>query len=112
VYEELSNPAICHLKARLDVLISDGNAFVLPLVVDSGEYSIFRKFSSAPDEGHSIIGKGEAEALAHAITSGGIVASNNLKDVSVYVSKYRLKHITTGDILEEAQARRGIVLCL
>jgi len=38
----------------------------------------------------------------------GVVASNNLRDVSQYVKEYSLKHITTGDILKEA-FEKGIV---
>ncbi|GBF32097.1 hypothetical protein DCCM_0288 [Desulfocucumis palustris] len=30
------------------------------------------------------------------------MASNNLKDISSYISEFELKHITTGDILIEA----------
>jgi hypothetical protein len=30
------------------------------------------------------------------------VASNNLKDIGSYISEFKLKHITTGDILIEA----------
>ena len=47
VYNELSNPAINHLKMRLD--------------------------------------SGEAAAIALASAACGIVASNNMKDVSVYI---------------------------
>lgn len=32
----------------------------------------------------------------------GIVASNNLKDIALYIDELKLKHITTGDILIEA----------
>ena len=30
------------------------------------------------------------------------LASNNLRDISHYISKYKLDHVTTGDILVEA----------
>ena len=33
---------------------------------------------------------------------GGIVASNNLSDINGYVDEFKLRHITTGDILIEA----------
>ena len=55
-----------------------------------------------PDLGYKIIGAGEAAALAMAKECGGIIASNNLKDISGYICKYRLKHVTTADIMIEA----------
>jgi hypothetical protein len=33
---------------------------------------------------------------------GGILASNNFKDISKYVEKYNLEHVATGDILVSA----------
>ena len=39
---------------------------------------------------------------------GGTLASNNLRDISSYVEKYGLKHITTGDILIKAM-NTGII---
>ena len=33
---------------------------------------------------------------------GGILASNNMRDVRAYVEKYKIPHITAGDILCEA----------
>ncbi len=33
---------------------------------------------------------------------GGILASNNLRDVAVYVEEFHLQHTTTGAILKEA----------
>ena len=33
---------------------------------------------------------------------GGILASNNLRDIAVYVKEYNLIHKTTGAILKEA----------
>ena len=37
----------------------------------------------------------------------GVVASNNLIDISVYISEYGLQHITTGDILIKAMEKGG-----
>ncbi|MEG1877475.1 MAG: hypothetical protein RR146_07890 [Lachnospiraceae bacterium] len=47
-------------------------------------------------------------SIAMAKTIGGIVASNNLKDISSYIIEYGLKHITTGDILIEA-LEKGLI---
>jgi predicted nucleic acid-binding protein len=105
VYNELSAPEIEHLKKRLDVLVGNGDAEIQPIMTDTPEYSFYIKLTSAPDEGHIIIGKGEAAAIALAVVSGGtsgIVASNNLKDVAVYVSELGLQLITTGDIMTAA----------
>ena len=102
VYNELSNPAIAHLKARLDALINSGGAAVLPILANSPEYSHYLKLISMPDEGCAIIGKGEAAAITLAFASGGIVASNNMKDVSYYVTELGLRLITTGGILLKA----------
>jgi predicted nucleic acid-binding protein len=102
VYNELSFPRISHLKRRLDVLINGGDAVVQPILTDTPEFILYSKYINSPDKGHNIIGKGEASALALASVKSGAIASNNLKDVAVYVSELNIRHITTGDILVEA----------
>jgi predicted nucleic acid-binding protein len=102
VYNELSLPQITHLKKRVDTMIDNGDATIRPILVGSDEYDIYTKLTNIPDKGHSIIGKGEAASIALALTSDGIVASNNLKDVVAYVEELKLRHVTTGDILIEA----------
>lgn len=102
VYTELSNPRISHLKTRVDTLIAGKSARIEAIETGSAEYELYRKLVSKPDPGHVIIGKGEAAAIALAKEKGGILASNNLKDVAVYVEEYRLQHMTTGAILKEA----------
>ena len=102
VYDELSNPYTPQLKARFDMLILNGDAVIESMLSDSAEFKHYLKLTSAPDEGHIIIGKGEAAVIALASVSGGVVASNNLKDVATYVSELGLRHITTGDILIKA----------
>lgn len=105
VYNELSYPGTPQLKTRIDVLISNGSAAIEPIMTDAPEFNLYSKLTASPDQGYSIIGKGEAAAIALASVSGGIVASNNLKDVARYVSYLGLRHITTGDILVEAFKR-------
>ena len=105
VYNELSNPVITHLRMRLDSLINKGGAVIQPILADSPEYSLYMKLTNAPDDGYAIIGKGEAAAITLAYVSGGAVASNNMKDVSTYVSRFNLRHVTTGDILARAFER-------
>lgn len=48
------------------------------------------------------IGKGEAAAIALAVINNGILASNNTKDVSKAVKKFKIKRIKTGDIFVKA----------
>ena len=108
VYAELSIPSVPHLKQRIDVMISNGDAKVESIQADTKEYRLYRKLVSKPDPGHVIIGSGEAAAIALAKEQGGILASNNLRDVAVYVSEFGLQHMTTGDILKEA-LDRGLI---
>lgn len=102
VYAELSNPSVGHLRTRLDVLINKNNATVQQILIDSSEYSLYTKLTNTPDEGNVVIGKGEAAAIALASKLSAIAASNNIKDVLPYVSKFNIRHITTGDILVKA----------
>ena len=101
-YDELSYPTTPHLKQRIDNLISNKQASLATIDVGSDAYALYQKLTTSPDEGHKIIGPGEAASIALAKTTNGIVASNNLKDISLYISEFELKHITTGDILVEA----------
>ena len=108
VYIELSNPRVNYLKGlknQVDRLISAGNARVVEIRTGTREYSLYLKLTRYPDPGFSFIGKGEAAAISLAKERGGILASNNLRDIKAYVEKYQLLHMTTGDILSEALAR-------
>ncbi|MCR5383202.1 MAG: hypothetical protein K6E72_00985 [Saccharofermentans sp.] len=102
VYEELSIPSIPHLKNRIDSMINSGDASIKHILTNTEEYELYRKLSDSPDKGHVIIGSGEAAAIALAKQYDGILASNNLRDVSVYVSEFELHYKTTGDILKDA----------
>ena len=108
VYNELSYSKIDHLKKRLDVLLNSGDAIVRQIMIGTAEYNSYLKMTTNPDKGYNIIGKGEAAVIALASVSGGIVASNNLKDVAAYVADLGLRHIKTGDILVEA-FRRSLI---
>lgn len=105
VYAELSIPSVPQLKQRIDVMISNGDAKVESIQADTEAYRLYRKLVSKPDPGHAIIGNGEAASIALAKEKGGILASNNLRDVADYVSEFGLQHMTTGDILKEALDR-------
>lgn len=102
VYAELSRPSIPHLKARIDIMLSNHDARIESIQTGTEEYALYRKLVAKPDPGHMIIGSGEAAAIVLAKERGGILASNNLKDISVYISEYNLPHKTTGEILKEA----------
>lgn len=105
VYDELSHPGLNHakgLRAQVDKLITSGQATVESIDVGTAEYSHFYKLTRNPDPGHKIIGDGEAAAISLTIERGGILASNNLKDITTYVKEYGLIHVTTGDIMKEA----------
>ena len=105
VYDELSVHGVAHLKRRVDALIQMGDAFVMQIAVGSEEHALYRKLTSNPDPGHRIIGRGEAAAIALSKCQNGILASNNLRDISDYVAEFHLRHMTTGDILFEAYQR-------
>ncbi|MCR5478953.1 MAG: hypothetical protein K6F27_03720 [Ruminococcus sp.] len=107
-YNELAYPTTPHLKQRVDALINSGAAQIVDMSVDSKEYELFIKMTTNPDDGYKIIGDGEAASIALAKENNGILASNNFKDISYYVQKYSLAHVTTGDILVEA-LNKGII---
>lgn len=107
-YDELSYPTTPQLKQRMDSLISSNKAVLETIRIDSDTYELYQKLTTAPEKGHMIIGSGEAASIAMAKTMGGIVASNNLKDIRSYVDEFKLDHITTGDILIEA-LKKGFI---
>ncbi|MBD5449643.1 MAG: hypothetical protein HDR28_05715 [Lachnospiraceae bacterium] len=106
VYDELKR--VPHLLAKVDVMKNEGNLIVDSMEVGSAEYHDYLRMITAPDAGMRIIGKGEAAGIAMVKERGGTLASNNLRDISSYVEKYGLNHITTGDILIKAM-NSGII---
>ncbi len=104
-YDELSNPTVPHLKQRVDYLINSNQVKLSTIEVNSDEYELYIKLTNSPDEGHKIIGRGEAASIILAKKNNGIVASNNIKDIQQYIQEFNLKHITTGDILYEALSK-------
>lgn len=106
VYDELKR--VPHLLERADSMKNNGDLTVQSMEVDSAEYYDYIQMTTALDSGMRIIGKGEAAGIAMVKERGGTLASNNLKDISFYVAKYGLEHITTGDILIEAM-NSGII---
>ena len=106
VYNELQR--VPHLLARVDVLINHGNLNVESIETGSAEYFDYLKMTTLPENGMRIIGRGEAAGIAMAKHRDGTLASNNLRDVRLYVDKFKISHVTTGDILIEAM-NAGII---
>lgn len=102
VYTELSYPGISHLKARIDTMLKNKEVQIANILTDTEEYRLYKKMVATPDSDHVMIGNGEAAAIALAKVQGGIVASNNLKDIQSYVSEFGLKLKKTDAILKEA----------
>lgn len=100
VYDEIVR--VPHLVARVDAMREQGVLVVESMVVNSEEYRDYLMMTTAPEDGARIIGNGEAAGIAMVKNRGGILASNNLRDISSYLEKYSIQHITTGDILAEA----------
>jgi hypothetical protein len=83
------------------VLISNNVAKIQNLDVGTEEYKLYETLIKG-EKGMKQIGRGEASGIALAKKYNGILASNNYKDISPYIEKYKLKHTDTGQILVEA----------
>lgn len=108
VYKELSNPSISWMKTKIDILVNQNIAVIESINVGSDEYETYYKLTQKPQGVHKIIGKGEAASISLAKKHGGIVASNNLKDIKDYIDEFNLKYTTTADILVEAY-EKGLI---
>lgn len=102
VFKELSNPSIPHIKRKMNQLCLDGDIFVKEILTNTEEFNLYYELAVVPPKGEKIIGKGEAAAIALATVYDGVIASNNLRDISKYIDKYNLQHVATGDILVAA----------
>ena len=107
VFTELSSPYVINLKNNFNKFLHSKNVEIYDMLVDSDEYKLFSKLTNSPDD-YKIIGDGEAASISLAKTYKGIMASNNLKDINYYIKKFKLKNITTGDILIEALEKNVI----
>lgn len=105
VYDELSHPGVNRakgLKAQVDKMLNSGDAKIQTIAVGTDTYNLYRKLTNPPDPEHKIIGRGEAAAISLAKENNGILASNNLRDISDYVIELGIPHLTTGDIMKMA----------
>ena len=91
VYDELSFPGVQHLKQRIDQMVAAGQARIMTIQADSSTYALFLEMTQKPKKPHMVIGNGEAACLALAKEHDGIVASNNLRDISDYVKPHTTK---------------------
>ena len=62
----------------------------------SKEFYDYLQMTTSPEAGMRIIGRGEAAGIAMAKHRDGTLASNNLRDIRLYVEKYEISYITTG----------------
>ena len=110
VYTELSyeNPRIRALRDRLDVMIDTKQCILKDIMIGTVEHELYYRLTVLPENNHTVIGKGEAAAIALAKINRGIVASNNLSDVLTYTQEFKLAHKTTGMILVEALQQHHI----
>lgn len=106
VYEEIKK--VPPLLQRVETMKGRGSLMIESIMADSEEYKQYCSMAISPASGQKLIGKGEAACIALAKKYDGVLSSNNLRDIMPFVDKYKLKHITTGDILVEA-LRQGII---
>lgn len=102
VVDELCNPSIPHIKSKVTNLMQKGDIATRQILTNTEEYILYYEMAISPPKGEMRIGKGEAAALALAKVYGGIIASNNIRDIDTYIRKFKLKHLTTGEILVSA----------
>lgn len=110
VYDEINRPikALQIIQNNLATLISNGDATVADdFEIDSPDGELYLKLITIGDGFYSI-DSGEAAAIVLTKFNNGILASNNLRDVSFYVKQYNLEHITTVHILLKAY-KDGII---
>ncbi len=101
VYDEISK--VPHLRQRVDDMVRDGNLIIEDILVDTSDSKLYLELTDYTKKSTlPLIGKGEAAAIVLSKKNNGILASNNLKDIKYYVDFYKLKHITTADIIHQA----------
>ncbi len=111
VIKELSNPAVPHLGKKVQYLLRNGLMSPGEIMTGTEEAVLFYEMVHRPKEGMYSIGRGEAAALALAKVTDGIVASNNFRDINLYLTGYGLRHITTGYILAHVLEKGLITEC-
>jgi len=90
------------IKRKINQLCLSGDISTKEILLNTEEYKLYYELAISPPKGEKVIGKGEAATIALAKIHNGIIASNNLRDISKYIEKYELDHIATGGILVNA----------
>lgn len=90
VYDELKK--VPHLPAKADAMRSIGVLLVESMGVGSAEYHDYIQMTAKPEAGMRLIGRGEAAGIAMVKARGGILASNNLRDI-LFLSQLSIRFI-------------------
>lgn len=102
VYNEVTDSRNCGYEDQLSRYINKGLIKLIDFEPYDDVGKLYYQLVQNPEDGFKAIGRGEAAAIALAKNNKGILASNNLNDVSQYVKKYSLDHVTTGMIIYQA----------
>ena len=96
VYKEISRMGF---KDKIDYLINKQKATRYVFDISSEEAFLYLEMTNETEmEKIKVIGFGEAACIAYAKVNNAILCSNNLKDITFYIDKYKLKYLTTADI--------------
>lgn len=69
---------------------------------ESDEFYLVMQLTGKGYDGGPSIGIGESQVIAAAFFQGGVIASNNLRDINYYTNKLRIKNWTASDLLYKA----------
>ena len=101
VYVELLNPCVSFLNKKTMQCVEKMEIEVMEMVYGTEEFDLYNSLIHPPGK-KKRIGKGEAAAISLAKVYGGVLASNNIKDITKYIEEFGLEHLTTADILYQA----------
>jgi hypothetical protein len=99
---------VSQLKKILDSLSAQKQICKAEILIGTPEFELYNKLISKPEPRYKVIGQGEAAAISLAKCRNGILGSNNLKDITQYITLYKIKYITTASILEDLY-NQGII---
>ena len=104
VYQELrANGTPLQIVKNLENLKEKKFIRVHDMDVHSAEYQWYDEIRIEYQMNRGFpIGEGEAQAMALAISNGGILASNNLSDIKYFVDKYRLPLLTSAYMIADS----------
>ncbi len=109
VYQEISKVPV--LKKKIDQMIFHGDMDIIDIDIGSEAEKLYVQFISGTwNQSIPIIGKGEAASIALSFIKGGILASNNLKDVQHYVQHFGLNHLMTMVIIHLAYQNQMLTM--